>query len=185
MENAKYILQNNASWTSNCDSKVSYMLTVNGVILTIILTSENSKFLYNTLRYVPTTKLSDFVNIVNFIEFVALLCFLGFLLVSFFFAFTALKARVDPNDFSEDKDLNDSIIFWGAISKKTPADYKSAFYTINDELLKADLINQVYVTSKICKIKFDKYNKSLKFTAIAYITLIIFVVIKIKNPNIL
>lgn len=180
MENAKYILQNNASWTSNCDSKVSYILTINGVILTIILTSENSKFLYNTLQYIPTSKFCDFGNIINFFEFASLLCFLGFILVSLFYAFTALKARVDPNIFSEDKELNDSNIFWGTISKKKFTDYKNAVYTINDDLLKADLINQVYVTSKICNKKFERYNNSLRFTAFAYIALIVYVIIRVK-----
>lgn len=180
MENAKYILQNNASWTSNCDSKVSYILTINGVILTIILTSENSKFLYHTLRYSPTAKICDITNITMFFEFIALLAFLTCLLISFVYAFRALKARLNPNDFSESTELNDSNIYWGTISKKKFIDYKNAIYSINDDLLKADLVNQVYVTSKICNKKFERYNNSLRFTAFAYIALIVYVIIRVK-----
>lgn len=180
MENAKYILQSNANWTSNCDSKVSYILTINGVILTIMLTSENSKFLYHTLRYSPTAKVFDITNIINFFEFIALLAFLACLLISFVFAFRALKARLNPNDFSENTELNDSNIFWGTISKKKFIDYKNAIFSINDDQLKADLINQVYITSKICNKKFERYNNSLRFTAFAYICLILYVIIRIK-----
>lgn len=182
MENAKYILQNNASWTSNCDSKVSYILTVNSVILTIILTSENSKFLYQTLKYTPDLCIK-FTSVFNFIEFISLLVFLFGLLVSFYFAYMALKARVNPGDFSDDHELNNSNIFWATIATKKFIDYKNTILSIDDSTLKADLINQVYVTSKICTLKFKRYNRSLLFTAVAYIALIIYVIIKIKNPS--
>lgn len=183
MENAKYILQNNASWTSNCDSKVSYVLTVNGVILTIIMTSENSKYLYNTLRYSVASKFCDFSVIINFLEFVSLLSFLVLILISFIYAFSALRARIDPSKYSTEKALNESNIFWGTISNKTFDDYKNIIQCSNNDSLKDDLINQVYITSKICKTKFKYYNSSLKYTAIAYICLILYVIIKVKVTN--
>ncbi len=57
MENSKFILENTKHWISNCDSKVSYLLTVNGVILTIIFTSDNAKYIAETINYVPTTSI--------------------------------------------------------------------------------------------------------------------------------
>lgn len=180
MENAKYILQNNASWTANCDSKTSYVLTINGVILTIILTSENSNFIYKTLQYGVADNMCQLQSVLRFFEYAALLTFLGCLLTSFYFAYMTLKARVNPADYSSNPQQNDSYVFWGTIAKKDFTSYKDGLYAMNDDAFKEDVVNQVYITSRICRLKFERYNESLRFTATAYIALLVYVIIRVK-----
>lgn len=181
MENSKYILENTKHWISNCDSKISYLLTINGVIITIIFSSENAKYLVETFNLGPAS-ICSLNHIINFFEYVTLLAFIAFLLLSLYQGLKALKGQVNPKDFDEDYNKDEkSRIFWGDISQNSFNDYHNSVESFSENDFKKDLRKQVYINSKICSLKFKLYNKMLSQTAYAYICLILYVIIKIKN----
>jgi len=181
MENSKYILENTKHWISNCDSKISYLLTINGVIITIIFSSENAKYLVDTFNLIPAS-ICSIKHLVNFFEYITLFGFVLFLLLSLYHGLKALKGQLNPRDFDEENNNDEkSKIFWGDISQNNFNDFHSSFENVTEIDFKKDLRKQVYINSKICSLKFKLYNKMLSQTAFAYIFLILYVVIKIKN----
>ena len=57
-------------WVSNCDSKVSYLLTLQGIILTIIFTSSYAGRLVVTLSYRLTFNNFGWDSFLRFVEFI-------------------------------------------------------------------------------------------------------------------
>lgn len=151
----KDILDRIIGLISNCDSKVSYLLSTFGVIFTILLTLK-----FPSLNFINENltkpNVSCWVIFVILAMIVSLFCFLKGL-----YHFTqVLFARIDCNNYTPSK------IFFGHIGKYN-TDYKSYLSSINnvsDEQFRVDLSSQVYTNSIICNEKFKHYNKGFKLS---------------------
>lgn len=139
-------------FVANCDSKVSYLLSAVGIILTILFT-------------VKPTNLTFLKLAIGSDETHALLGFsvLTIILSSFYFLqgvyqlSQALTARTKIHSGN-----SSSMIFFGAISAQAGShDYLQSIEK-NEYSYREDLACQIYINSKICTEKFERYNKGFK-----------------------
>jgi len=137
-------------WISNCDTKISFVLTFYGVAITILFTSGFD--FYKILHFECTG--GSFLDIIHFFRMIICLVFFVLLCSTFYYIFKTLKARVEPN-------IKDSNIFFGLIAKKEFEDFQKEVDNETQEKLLKDVYSQIYINSKIADEKFLFYNKSL------------------------
>ena len=132
------------TWIGNMDTKVSFALTLAGVLIGVIF----EKGMPNALKAIgKVTKLSELsggeviaaclVCLLYLVSFISILCFM-----------LSIIARV--------KNLNNapSIFFFGS---------KNKVNDIEEKGLIDDLVEQIHTNSKICSLKAKWYNKGIKF----------------------
>lgn len=170
-EDLKFTLELVNSWINNCDQKASILLSVMGVAITLMLTSDFTKFLRNYIfepfvLYISVKGEFQF-SLSRFTVFFLLLITVCTLLMTFYYLFRAIKANIDYEKLvNENPDLEKtSRIFFGAISKISYEEFKKV--TIKQE---EDLKTQIYVNSKIATEKYNNYNKGLSWFKIALFT---------------
>lgn len=154
IEQLNIILDRTIGFISNCDTKVSFILTSLGVILTILATinAPNLAFIQNQIKQVECNYLFLFGI---FVFLVSTICFV----IGLYHLAHVLIARVNiPNKLK-------SKIFFGDISQY--ADYKnytSEIFLMSETEYKEDIISQIYVNSKICMDKYKYYNIGFRFS---------------------
>lgn len=169
-------------WVSNCDSKVSYLLTLQGIILTIIFTSNYATCIIDTFSY--RFSLSDFgwKSVFRFLEGACLYAFLILILMSLYNAYMTLRARLDPKIFKENGLTINSLLFFETIANRKFADFLTDQSNITStNQLDNDIDSQVFINSKICQLKFKHYNLTLKYCSIGFIVGLIYLILTIKN----
>ena len=149
------ILNKTTDWIKFSDTKAIVVLTVYGIIITIIYS--NSKVVY---EYLSNSTFSVILSII-----VAILSFLSVL-----FSFLAINPRL--------KNTNaDSIIFFGHIQEKNK-DY-SEYYLNSQQILsdeneyRKQIAEQVYVNSKIAWKKFKNVSYSIRCFFFSIVILIV------------
>ena len=141
------------TWIGNMDTKVSFALTLAGVLIGVIF----EKGMPNALKAIgKVTKLSELsggeviaaclVCLLYLVSFISILCFM-----------LSIIARV--------KNLNNapSIFFFGSIGNIPLKSYKNKVNDIEEKGLIDDLVEQIHTNSKICSLKAKWYNKGIKF----------------------
>lgn len=159
-------------WIGNCDQKASFLLAVVGVMLSIIFTSESLVSSIKTILVEPFLQYYNnhvgsfccfrfLIAVFLILGSVSMFCALLFLLMS-------LSAKTDSNRLKkENPGLEDkSLLFYGSISNMSYSDYSSK---TNDKY--NDYRSQVYINSKICIKKFNRYKRGLKLTIVATLLL--------------
>ena len=139
-------------FVANCDSKVSYLLSAVGVILTILFTVKpmNLTFLKSALG-------SDETNVLLGFSMLAIILSLFYFLQGVYQLSQALTARTKIHSGN-----SSSMIFFGAISAQAGShDYLQSIEK-NEYSYREDLACQIYINSKICTEKFERYNKGFK-----------------------
>jgi len=171
-------------WVTNCDNKVSYLLTLQGIILTIIFSSNYAERLIVTfscsLNLCDVNKDSLF----TFLECVSLYGFFVFILTSLYHAYSTLRARLDPNIFRESGLVMNSVLFFETIANRKFIEFQNAqrlTTNVQSNSLDNDIDSQVFINSKICQLKFKHYNLTLKYCKIAFIAGIFYLMFAIKN----
>jgi hypothetical protein len=173
-------------WVTNCDSKVSYLLTLQGIILTIIFTSSYAERLIVTFSYSLTFNNFSWMSFFRFIEGVSLYAFIVLILLSLYNAYSTLRARLDPKIFQESGLVTNSVLFFETIANRKFADFQTdqqATTNINANTLDNDIDSQVFINSKICQLKFKHYNLTLNFCKLAVIAGLIYLIMTIKNGS--
>jgi len=156
MDRQKEILQYNVEWLKFAETKATLILTIQGVLLTILYTNANE--LYNAIL---NSKLQLFCSVISAILFLLTLIF------SFF--------AINPNLKNH---LTKSAIYFGSI--KNYKDYKEYNKSLNDfsEVeIKEMLSEQIYINSQIAWNKFVKVGWAIRF--FAFLILVLFVQILI------
>jgi hypothetical protein len=165
------------SWISNCDSKSSYILTFFGVIITIIFTSKVGEDMISSLAFTSADK----ITLESFNYFLQLLLFILFLissLTTFYFTYSTLKARIDPEIYSQEDLVTSSNIFYGSICSKNFKDFNSEIKTESEENYLNDINSQIFINSNIANLKFKNYNLSLQFMLITFCVFLIYIIVK-------
>jgi hypothetical protein len=159
-------------WIGNCDQKASFLLTMLGVVITVICTSDFACMIKDVLVSPFVAYWRDDIGGFNlFRSFIALFMIagLGFLLASIMLSLLSLIAKTDYEKEKQECMADKSRIHFGGIAKMTYADFvQSEGYDYDN-----DLNSQVYVNSKICDDKFRKYKSALKLTFVAVPLLVI------------
>lgn len=154
-------------WIGNCDQKASFLLTMVGVVATIICTSDLAKVVKDVLVVPFVAYWKEHVGVFNLLNlFIALFLVvgLGFLFAAIIYALLSLMAKTDYNQFTQEGVSAQSRLHYGCISKMTYEEYKQEEgYDYED-----DLKSQIYVNSKICDAKFNWYKISLSLTFVAF-----------------
>lgn len=171
-------------WVSNCDSKVSYLLTIQGIILTIIFTSSYAGRLVVTLSYRLTFNNFGWDSFLRFVEGISLYSFIILILISFYNAYLTLRARLDPKIFQEPGLVTNSVLFFETIANRSFNDFQTdqqMTTNVNSTKLDNDIDSQIFINSKICQLKFKHYNLTLKYCKFALVTGLIYLIMTIKN----
>lgn len=161
-EDLQFTLESVNSWLNNCDQKAGILLTVVGVAITVLVTSDFLKNLRNYIfkpfmDYWTENQVLSF-SWSRFTVFVLLCIAAILLLLSCYYLFRAITANINYTKMYQENPglVKISKIFYGTISEMTYDDFKK-----DDMNYIEDLKSQIYVNSKIAINKFNNYNEGL------------------------
>ena len=173
---AKETLDRTLNLINNCDLKATTILALTGVCLTLFCADGTYKdILLKSLQLISST---------NYIY--KFLCIIGYLATcSYLYGlYKLIRVLVPQIDMSALKQhspqlTDNSLIFFGDISKKSYEWYKNEFISLDSNAYFNDLMSQVYINNHICSVKFTNYTTGLKYTSIGIATLVIIISITI------
>lgn len=127
------------SWIGNCDQKASFLLTMVGVMATIICTSDLAKVVKNVLVTPFIAYWRDGVGCFNWLIcliFLFLIFGLGCLFSAIVFALLSLKAKTDYDEERKKQEGMEekSHLHFGSIAKMTYQEYVHAENDIDNDL---------------------------------------------------
>lgn len=169
-ENLNVQLDRVNNWINNCDQKSGILLTLLGVLFTILMTSD---FINQTC---------DGANCIPLFGKIVLFIIMAVLCISFLYAIVCfllvLTPRKKPSHISKEleNEVEKSLLYFDVIKESNYSDYCSK---LDDDNYKysEDLLTQIYVNSTICSKKFCFYGHgfiSLIVFLIFFLALIIF-----------
>lgn len=173
---AKETLDRTLNLINNCDLKATTILALTGVCLTLFCADGTYKdILLKSLQLISST---------NYIY--KFLCIIGYLATcSYLYGlYKLIRVLVPQIDMSALKQhspqlTDNSLIFFGDISKKSYEWYKNEFISLDSNAYFNDLLSQVYINSHICSVKFTNYTTGLKYTSIGIAILVVVISITI------
>lgn len=150
------------SWVNNCDQKAGILLTVVGVAMTILATSDFLKYLRKYI-FVPFVKYwTEETDLTfswsRFTVLVLLLFAAALLITSCFYLFKAISANINYQRMYDENPglVKKSYVFFGSINGMSFDDFKEEDVDYLD-----DLRSQIFVNSKIATAKFKNYSEGL------------------------
>lgn len=168
-------------WISNCDSKVSVLLSGIGVFTGIFLTSDYHDDLVNIAKFILETDIVILAIIACAYVCVSIGSLLA-LIYGYWILIKVIIAKIDLNEFKSRGIYSNSLIFFSSIAQyATLAEYKKRLENCNKEQMELDIISQIYICSIICDRKFCLYNKGLRYSMIGLLVFIIMEIIKIAS----
>lgn len=167
-EDAYKLLEIINSWINNSDNKISFALSFGAVLLGYILSNGMPKA-FN--KFLNITKLSE-LNGGDMISAILVIALYIFSLTSIIYLLLALKAKI-KNVF-----IKDSNFFFGNIANKSIDQFKNNINSLTKYDIKEEIIEQIYVNSKICNKKFENYNKGLNFLLLTIILCFVCIIFK-------
>lgn len=167
------------SWLNNCDQKAGILLTVVGVAITVLVTSDFLKYL-RAYIFMP---FKDYwegnhelaFSCERFTFFFLLFLAVLMLILSCYYLFKAISADTDYDKIREENPelVKKSFVFFRSISEMKYEDFKK-----DDVKYKEDLKSQIYVNSKIATQKYRDYNKGLYwFKFMLWVSVMLFIAI--------
>lgn len=170
---ATQTLERNIGFVTNCDNKASIVLTIVGVLLTIILTNDGLKEIFRIVNHCIEA------NTIG--SKIYLLCFViatGILILGISKLGNVLVAKVSEKECEIEN--RNSKIFFGDIQKnETCESYKKDFRIMKNTDLLDDLIEQIYINARIANLKYTKFNKGFKITLIGFMLFVVVLIIGI------
>jgi len=180
IDDLQYTLDVVNSWVNNCDQKAGILLTVFGVAITVLVTSDFLKEL-RTYIFVPFVEYWNNsesqleFSLGRFAVFCLLVIAMGILITSCLYLFKAITASTDYERMRQANSqmVPKSYLFFGSISNMTYDEFRG------DRVdFKEDLKSQIYTNSKIAVAKFRNYNKGLFwFKMILVVSVMLFVAV--------
>ena len=164
-DDLQYALDVVNSWVNNCDQKAGILLTVFGVAITVLATSDFLKELRAYLfvpfvEYWTNSESQLEFSLGRFTVFSLLVIAVGMLITSCYYLFKAIAANTDYEKLRQENPrmVAKSYLFFGSISSMTYEEFRNDNISIKD-----DLKSQIYVNSKIASTKFMNYNEGLSW----------------------
>lgn len=165
-------------WIANCDTKISFSLGFTGILIAGFLSSSMiSDSLKKTVKLWKEGETQGLTYdwIYTNLTLLILGLFVLTILLTLTYLFRAKKGRVNPNVFNESGLETKSVLFFNSIKDYEFKSYKYKYTRLTESALLNDYISQVYISSKICSVKFALYQKgvnSLITSTILFIILI-------------
>lgn len=165
IDDLQYTLDVVNSWVNNCDQKAGILLTVFGVAITVLATSDFLKELRAYLfvpfvEYWTNSESQLEFSLGRFTVFSLLVIAVGMLITSCYYLFKAIAANTDYEKLRQENPrmVAKSYLFFGSISSMTYEEFRNDNISIKD-----DLKSQIYANSKIASTKFKNYNEGLSW----------------------
>lgn len=179
-DDLQYALDVVNSWVNNCDQKAGILLTVFGVAITVLATSDFLKELRAYLfvpfvEYWTNSESQLEFSLGRFAVFSLLVIAVGMLITSCYYLFKAITANTNYDKIRQENPrmVPKSYLFFGSISNMPYDEFR------RDNIdIKEDLKSQIYVNSKIATTKFKNYNEGLFwFKMILIVSVMLFVAV--------
>lgn len=164
-------------WIANCDTKSSFIFAFLGVLLTIIFSSSIGEDMVSVFSFRKAAKI-DCDSIRNFFCLLCVIAFLIGIVITFYYVYSTLKAKINPQVYSQTGCITNSNIFYGTIASKEYELFKNECNNEADSDFINDINSQVFINSNIAAEKFKSYNKSLIWTLITFALFILFIILK-------
>lgn len=152
------------NWIGNCDQKASILLATIGILFGIFFSTDA---VFNKIVKVPNELrqlwnscecLQVFVYSVSLLIIFATLVLIG---LSIFYLLKTIKSTINASDYKDAVCNNNHKTFFGSISAIPYHTFlEERRHATNSERIE-ELISQLYINSKICNSKFEKYNTGL------------------------
>ena len=139
------------SWINNCDQKSSILLAIEGVVLTILCTSDYINFIHQHL----------ILPIYNYYETGNGAAMFILIFLSVFYSLQVIKGTVDIKLFKQSGLTEKSLLHFTTISNRGFNEFKKDIANQSEESMLNDLYSQVYINSSICDNKFKYHKKSV------------------------
>lgn len=151
-------------WINNCDQKSSILLAIEGVVLTILCTSDYITFIRQQLilpiyNYYKTG--NGVFSIINTIQIFILVAMFILIFLSVFYSLQVIKGTVDIKLFKQSGLTEKSLLHFTTISNRGFNEFKKDITNQSEESMLNDLCSQVYINSSICDNKFKYHKKSV------------------------
>lgn len=163
IEYALKSLERTDSWINSCDNKVSVLIGIWGVVLTILLATESIKGAYT---FIIEILLND-VGIYKGVFIASIIVILATYVNTLRLILGALFARIDSKKYNQRGLSMISNLFFGSIARRDYLQYRKSFMDETDDCRLNDILSQVYISSAIASIKYKKYNDSLIWSLIS------------------
>lgn len=163
-------------WISNCDTKSSFIFAFLGVLLTIIFSSTIGEDMVSVFSFKKAAKI-DCDSVRNFFCFLCVIAFLIGVVVTFYYIYFTLKAKIDPKTYTQTGVKTDSNIFYGTIASKKYESFKKECDDETDSDFINDINSQIFINSNIATEKFKNYNKSLMWALITFALFALFILL--------
>lgn len=166
---ATQTLERNIGFINSCDSKTSIVLTMIGVLLTLILTNDGLTAISHIISH------SVFGNtFCDILYFIVWLASVGMLVMGIWNLVSVLIAKTKPSTKNSNPTTSSSMIFFGGILKVGDRTvYHNKFLTMTDQELLDDLIAEIYTNAEIATQKYRRYNQGLKLTVWGFVLFIL------------
>ena len=180
IDDLQYTLDVVNSWVNNCDQKAGILLTVFGVAITVLVTSDFLKEL-RTYIFVPFVEYWNDsesqleFSLGRFAVFCLLVIAMGILITSCLYLFKAITASTDYERMRQANPqmVPKSYLSFDSISNMTYDEFRGDRMDFEE-----DLKSQIYVNSKIASTKFKNYNEGLFwFKMILLVSVMLFVAV--------
>jgi len=153
------------NWVNNCDQKSSILLAIEGVVLTILCTSDYISFIRQQLifpiyNYYETG--NGMFSIINTIQLFILAVMFILIFLSVFYSLQVIKGTIDTKLFKQSELTEKSLLHFSSISNKSFNEFKKDIVNQSEETVLNDLLSQIYINSSICDNKFKYHKKSVR-----------------------
>lgn len=151
-------------WINNCDQKSSILLAIEGVVLTILCTSDYISFIHQQLifpiyNYYETG--NGVFSVINTIQLFILAAMFILIFLSVFYSLQVIKGTIDTRLFKQSGLTEKSLLHFTTISHRSFNEFKIDIASQSEESMLNDLFSQVYINSSICDNKFKYHKKSV------------------------
>lgn len=151
-------------WINNCDQKSSILLAIEGVVLTILCTSDYISFVHQRLilpiyNYYQTG--NGAFSIINTIQLLVLAAMFLLIFCSVFYSLQVIKGTTDTSLLKQAGLTEKSLLHFTSISNRHFNEFKRDVTNQSEESMLNDLYSQVYINSSICDNKFKYHKKSV------------------------
>ncbi|WP_434776839.1 Pycsar system effector family protein [Neisseria sp. Ec49-e6-T10] len=163
------LLDRTIDFIKTCENKVAIVLSIYGVILAILFSSENIQSVKNATKSILVADRCIGILFIIFfiISLLILILGIGTLLAVLFANTKCLEYQ--------------SKIFFNHIATNSSwKQYKEVLLEYSEENHKDDLISQIHRNSTICSIKFKRYQTGLKISLIGFSSFILMWVVSMS-----
>ncbi|MBC9873471.1 Pycsar system effector family protein [Macrococcoides bohemicum] len=167
IENYEVNLQRQLDWIKNTDTKSSIILSLYGVLITLLITNK----LIDKFAIIISKMIID-ISFSNIIYLVLMIFSFILILLGLYNLISVLIPRLSHHLKDEKYISKNSIIFFESINNYSYEEFVSRNVSITKDEYISDLVSQIYINSKICTKKHQLFTKGVKMLSIGSILFI-------------